>query len=530
MSGVDQGVDQSVDENVDVVVIGGGVGGLAAAICLGAEGKRVTLLERGAQVGGKLGTVVLDGNDDDGVLGDGVEVDTGPSVLTLPHIIDGVLQRAGMSLSTSAPLRSPVPAFRYHFPKGMGALQLDVFVDADETLRSVERSISADAARELRAFLVYAKGIWDASKDDFVFREAPSFSDLIRLGLTRPLAMTKVDPLSSMRGAIERRVSHPALRALLLRYATYNGSDPLTAPATLNCIAHVELGLGAFGVTGGMGALRDAMRAAADKVGVKIVTGADVSAIIDDGARVTGVSARVGGEDVVVHASAVVVNADVAHCRDALLSPAMRSKAKLTAPTATSSQPAASMSGCTAIIKARRRSGERQRIAHEVLFCDNYVAEFDDIFRQRRGPREPTVYVCAQEAAHGRRGWRDHEPLFVMVNLPALQGGAVDDGDAIMRAALGRLRAADMIDDDDQVVWQRSSTGLSAAFPGSLGSLYGAASNTRQSAFTRAKNAVSSVPGLFLASGSAHPGGGVPLCVQSGILAADAVGRDLAAR
>lgn len=477
------------------------MGGLSAAIRLGAAGKRVLLLEAANQLGGKIGTATHDG----------VAFDTGPSVLTLPDILDGVLRLAGIRVGNDdgadLQLVSPSPAFRYRFHDGA---ILDVFVAVEDTIASVQRSLGDEAARELRSFLRYAQGIWDASKDDFVFGAAPTMLDLVRLGMTRPFDMLKVDPLSSMKGAIEKRVTSPALRQLLLRYATYNGSDPLTAPATLNCIAHVELSLGGFGIRGGMAAVRDVLHEACRKVGVDVRTGTPVTRLVEDGGRVRGVV--VG--DATVRADAVVVNADVAWLREAGL-PSVDAALPKPAPL--------SMSGATMVLKARRRRGDRGRVAHEVLFCADYAAEFDDIFRRRRGPRDPTIYLCAQELAHGRTGWAEHEPLFVMVNLPALDDGVVDDGDALLDAAKARLVDAGLIDGDDDEVWRRSSTGLATRFPGSRGSLYGAASNTRASAFSRAGNAVRAKPGLYLASGSAHPGGGVPLCVQSGLLAADAV-------
>jgi phytoene desaturase len=499
----------ALPEVVDVVVVGGGMGGLSAAVCAAAGGKRVLLLERDAELGGKVGAATVDG----------VTFDTGPSVITLPDVIDGVLGRAGLSIGDgpehALQLVRPTPAFRYRFADNVAdAVVVDVFVDAAETIASVGRSLGAQAARELTDFLAYARAIWDVSKADFVFGAAPSMVDLLRLGMSRPFDMLKVDPLSSMRGAIERRVTSPALRQLLLRYATYNGSDPLTAPATLNCIAWVELGLGGFGIKGGLSRLRDVLADACTRVGVDVRCGVAVTGLVHDGDRVVGV--RVG--DTVVKAAAVVVNADVAHLREDLLPSVDRVLPR---------PQTLSMSGATMVLKARRRRGAGGRVAHEVLFADDYAAEFDDIFRRRRGPQTPTVYVCAQELAHERTGWPDHEPLFVMVNLPALADGVVDDGAAILQTARQRLLQAGMIDVDDAadsaVVWQRSSTGLAERFAGSRGSLYGAASNDRRSAFSRAPNAVKQRPGLYLASGTAHPGGGVPLCVQSGVLAAEAL-------
>ena len=485
----------SGSDKQDVIVVGGGMGGLAAAIALGAAGKRVLLLERADHLGGKVGDVVVDG----------VAFDTGPSVLTLPDVVDRVLRLAGMSVAAHLPLVRPSPSFRYRYPSGT---QLDIFVDVDDTIASVRRTLGDVAATELASFLRYARDIWETSKDDFVFGPAPSVSTLVRLALSRPFDMLKVDPLHSMRQAINNRISSPELRALLLRYATYNGSDPTTAPATLNCIAHVELSLGGFGVAGGMSALRDALQQACAAVGVVVRTGVAVDDLVRFDGRVVGV--RVG-EDV-VEAGSVVVNADVAWLR------ALPGLAKA-APKPSS----LSMSGATMVIKARRRA---TRVAHEVVFPDgDYLDEFADIFRRRRGPRTPTIYVCAQEQAHARRGWAEHEPLFVMVNAPAVEAGIDDDSAALLDHALHRLRALRLIDDDDAVIWRRSASDLAAAFPGSAGSLYGAASNDRLSAFRRANNAVGSVAGLYLASGSAHPGGGVPLCLQSGLLAADAVVR-----
>jgi phytoene desaturase len=482
-----------------IVVVGAGMGGLAAAVALGAAGRRVLLLEAAASVGGKVGEEIVDG----------VAFDTGPSVLTLPDILDDVLRRAGMSVVTDVGLVRPTPAFRYRFPTGR---VLDVFVDAEETLASVERTLGRPARDELAAFLAYARDIWETSKDDFVFGAAPSMATLVRLALSRPFDMRKVDPLSSMQGALLRRISDPDLRLLLMRYATYNGSDPFSAPATLHCIAHVELALGGFGVRGGMMAVARALRRAADNVGVVVRTSTPVRqlAVADHG----GIDGVVLADGEVVPAAAVVVNADVAHLTATLLPWSARVLPKPSAP---------SMSGATMVLKARRRTGAAARIAHEVLFPDDYRAEFDDIFRRRRSPRDPTVYVCAQEQAHGRSGWPAHEPLFVMANAPALDDDVVDDGEALLARARVRLVQAGMIDADDAIVWQRTSAGLAARFPGSRGSLYGAASNTRQSAFARAPNAVTRVPGLFLASGTAHPGGGVPLCLQSGLLAAKAL-------
>ena len=181
------------------------------------------------------------------------------------------------------------------------------------------------------------------------------------------------------------------------------------------------------------------------------------------------------------------------------------------------------MSGWTALYRARREASPRP--AHEVLFPQQYLSEFVDIFDRDDAPHDPTVYICAQESCHGRRGWEHDEPLFVMANAPAEPAHASrasEVWEGLAGRVAQRLTAAGRLQADDQRVWQRTPADLAQQFPGSRGALYGLASNSPFSAFWRPPNEAKRVPGLYLASGSAHPGGGMPLAMLSGIAAARA--------
>lgn len=487
-----------------VVVVGGGLGGLAAAIRLGAAGQAVRLVEAGPRLGGKAGIAEIDG----------VEVDTGPSVLTMVDALDRTLALAGLDRAAVVGLRAPVPAFRYRYP---GGPVLDVFPSPADTLDSVGRALGADARADLARFLAYSRQIWEAAAPRFVYGPAPTFANVLRMGLGALRDLPRIDPLSTMAGAIRRRVRSPELRALLLRYATYNGSDPRRAPATLNCIAHVELALGGYGVEGGVYAMVRALEAAARRVGVVIETGRPVQRLVVEGGRVAGVSLADGA---VLPARAVVLNADAA-----LLHRGPEGLVPPGAPGALPAPKVPSTSGWTAILRARRREGPEARVAHEVLFPARYEAEFEDLFDHRRPPVEPTLYLCAQEANHGRRGWEHDEPVFVMVNAPAEPAAGpptpVATWEALEATVAARLRAHGLASPGDAFVWSRTPAGLAAAFPGSRGALYGAASNDPGAAFRRPPNTIAALPGLHLASGSAHPGGGMPMALLSGLRAAD---------
>lgn len=482
------------EDGFDAVVVGAGIGGLSAAITLAHAGRRVLVLEAHEAAGGKAGTCVLAG----------VELDTGPSVLTLPEVFEQLIRSAGLDPAHELPLRRPTPSFRYLFADGVS---LDLHHELAATLESVRASLGPVAADELAGFLRYAQDIWQAAAPAFVFGPSPSVANLLRGGFGALRALFRIDPLSSMRGAIERHVRSPHLRLVLSRYATYNGSDPRCAPATLNCIAHVELALGGYGVEGGIATLVCALERAARQLGVLFRFSTPVDQLCLRGDRVTGV--RAAGRT--FSAANVVVNADVAHMLRDLLPEEVRP-----APPAPVS---ASMSGYNAIYRACRQP----RAAHTVLFPADYAAEFADIFDHDRPPLDPSVYVCAQEVCHGRAGWPDHEPLFVMANAPAepADGARADDVYAALAATVrARLAQTGLIDPHAELLWERTPRDLARRFPRSRGSIYGAASNDRGAAFRRPGNAVAGVQGLFLASGSAHPGGGLPLAAQSGRQAA----------
>jgi 1-hydroxycarotenoid 3,4-desaturase len=477
--------------DVDALIVGGGLGGLSAAVCLAARGLSVEVLEGADAMGGKAGITVLDG----------VEVDTGPSLITLVDVIDGVFQDAGTRLRDEVELRVPEGGFELVFPDARVRLGHGL----QGTLDGIGEGLGWRARSEAEAFLEYARVIWEEAAPAFVLGQAPGALSMLKLGPAKWMRLLKADPFRTMWDGIRAHVSDPRLLATFARFATYNGSDPRRAPATLNCIAWVELGLGGYGIEGGVHELARALVRVGQRLGVSFQTGARVARIDADGRGVRGVTLADGRR---LSAPVVVCNADVNHLASTLLPgsvPPVRDP---------------STSGWTAIVRDTRR----ERPAHAVRFGARYEEEFVDLFDHRRPPQDPTVYVCAQEKAHGRAGWTDDEALFVMVNAPAGDGPLGEVG----ARALERLRAERWIQPDARVVWERTPSQLAARFPGSDGALYGAASNSPFAAFSRPSNAVPGVPGLYLASGSAHPGGGVPLVMQSGRMAAACVLRDRA--
>lgn len=479
-----------------VLVIGGGVGGLCAAIDCAAAGREVIVLEASGRMGGKAGVQSHEG----------VEFDTGPSVVTMTEVFASLFEETGSPLSEHLTFTHPKPACRYAFHDGVS---VDLFDDPTTRHAEVARVLGDAAATECESFLAYADRIWRAAAPNFIFGPAPSIGSVTRLGLRAIPTVAAIDPFRTMRGAIRSRVHNPYLRDIFERFATYNGSDPRRAPATLNCISHVELTMGVRGIQGGLHRLVDALVARAESLGATLLTHHRVVSIQTDSEGISGVTLADGR---VLNARDVVVNADVRHLVHDLLAE--------TPSHGLPKEPIPSMSGWTGVIKARKRT---DRVGHTVLFPETYTEEFADIFDRERPPRDPTVYLCSQAHAHQRPGWAEHEPVFIMANAPAEPAEGASPKEqwlTLKETVLQRLRDHDLIDTTDEVIWERSPTGLAQQFPGSRGALYGAASNDMFAAFRRPHNKIARVPGLYLASGGSHPGGGVPMVALSGRAAA----------
>lgn len=501
-----------------VVVIGAGIGGLAAALRLAAAGLPVTVLEQAATPGGKLREVHVGGQ----------ALDAGPTVFTLRQVFDELFALAGTSLDAQLRLQ-PLTLLARH---AWGAdARLDLFADRQRSADAMAHFAGPAAGRQYLAFCTAAARLFEHLQGSFMQAQRPGLLELgRRLGPAGLLGLAGQSPFSSLWEALSRQFREPRLRQLFGRYATYCGSSPFAAPATLMLIAHAEQ-RGVWSVEGGMYRLAERMAALCTALGVQWRLGEAVSTIEVSHGRVQAVSTASGER---LSASAVICNADVAALGLGLLGAAVRRAAP--APP----RSARSLSALAWCVLARCSGFPLVR--HNVFFSRDYHAEFDDLFRRRRLPAEPTVYICAQDrgdaAAAGEGGGTGAERLLCLVNAPA-------DGD--LPVAETGLRDEDIARCERHTRQMLAGAGLqlqhppehwlpstprdfARLFPGTGGALYGRASHGWKASFER-PGARSAVPGLYLAGGSVHPSAGLPMAATSGRLAAEALlaDRDAAA-
>lgn len=487
----------------DTVVIGAGLGGLAAAIRLAAAGQRVLVLERNAAVGGKMSEVRADG----------FRFDTGPSVITMRAVLEDLFAAAGQRMQDHLELLPVDPLTRYFFADGS---TLDIARSLPDTLAQIARLDERDVAG-YQKYLAYAARLYNITAPVFTFGPPPVLASLRQVPAADAL-FAGGQALRSMQAAICAHVQHPHLRQLLGRFATYVGASPYLATALLSVVAHVELNGGVWYPRGGVYAIAAALAGVAQKLGVEIRTGAAVTAIElhaqPKRQRVAGVRLASGE---LIAARAVIANTDVASVYAQLLPAAFGARAARLARRKVS---------CSGFIMLLGVAAQHAQLAHHnILFSADYAREFQQLFAQEIPPDDPTVYVAITsktDAAHAPAGC---ENWFVLANVPASSAHYNWEEGRARYAELVLARLARLGLDARTLRFSTSFTppDLERMSGARRGALYGVSFNHRLAPFVRPRNAAPDVGGLYFAGGTTHPGGGVPLVLLSGKLAAELV-------
>ncbi len=489
-----------------VVVIGAGIGGLAAALLLAARGLAVTVVERAEGPGGKMREVAIGG----------ARIDAGPTVFTMRWVLDELLAEAGARLDEHLTLRPAGLLARHAWDDGA---VLDLFADLDRSAEAIGAFAGGAAADGYRAFCARARAVYGALEHAFLRGSRPSpVSLVVRAGLGGVRDLLSASPFALLWDALGEHFADPRLRQLFGRYATYSGSSPFAAPATLMLIAHVEQA-GVWLVEGGMHRVARVLAALAEARGATFRYGAEAVEILTERGRAAGVRLASGER---IGADAVVCNADVA-----ALAAGLFGQAACRAVDGTNDA-VRSLSAVTWTLRARATGFALPR--HAVFFAPDYQAEFDAIFTRGRLPAEPTVYVCAQDRDDAAAAPDGPERLLVLVNAPPTGDRAPPSPQEIAsceQATFARLARSGLRLDPEGAPIVTTPAEFARMFPATGGALYGRAVHGWRASFRRPGGATR-LPGLVLAGGSVHPGPGVPMAAMSGRLAAAAVLRDLA--
>jgi phytoene desaturase len=496
-----------------VAVVGSGLGGLSAAIRLAVAGFAVEVFEQGADPGGKAAQTRLGA----------FRFDTGPSLVTLATVWDELFAAAGKRREDYLKLTPLDPIAEYFWPGGHRLTAPGTVPGLARAFQ--EKGWASEAATQ--AWFEHARGLWDLAGPLFLRH---SLHDRQTWTLTETwstlLRAAELDSGRTLRQAVEAHFDDPRVRQFFGRYATYNGSDPSRTPATFAMIPWVEYGLGASAADEGIHAIPRAMHRLAADVGVKFRFSTQVKGIVHDRGRVQGI--RVQKETIPF--DAVVSNADVAPTYRLLAEGGTLAR-RQTAWRDRYRRGEPSSSGVVFLWGIDTSFAELG--LHNVFFGADSAAEFSSLFQERRPPADPTAYVnitaktTPGDAPPGQENW------FVLVNAPHDPGPQrIVDTEALtalreatlrrIESNLGRVVRSHIV---EEAVLAPADFEAATGSPG--GSLYGLASHKALAAFNRHPNRAPGFKGLYFCGGSAHPGGGMPLAVLSGKIAADLATRDL---
>jgi len=483
-----------------VLVIGAGLGAFSGALRLAKMGFDVTLFEKNPEIGGKLNEKKLGG----------YRFDTGPSLLTMPFVIDELFEFCGFARKDWLEFLSLAPICRYFFPDGT---KLDASGDVKKMKSAMAKLSPADAAA-YENFLAYSERIYRLTSDIFLFSPIHEFAEILKRRNLRTLfRLHQIDARRTVHESVSRFFKDARLIQLFDRYATYNGSNPYRAPATLNVIPYVEYALGSYYIRGGMYRLAEALLEVANKLGVKIHTTAKVEKILHDGKRVTGL--LINGENVA--ADYILCGQDVVVAYNELIDgfPARRQKLNRLEPS------------CSGIVFLWGINREYSELAHHnIFFSDDYKKEFAQIFDDKRAPDDPTIYIAITGKSDASHAPASSENWFVLLNMPYLSNGINWNAEttAVRDIVMKKLsRAGFEVANHIETEFVITPEDFQRRYLSNRGSIYGISSNSRSTAFKRPANRSRDLQGLYFAGGSTHPGGGIPLVLLSGKIAAELI-------
>lgn len=515
-----------MSKDFHVAVVGGGLAGLAAAVELSTLGAKVTVVEQNAHLGGKMN-----------LLRDkGYSFDMGPTILTLPQVLRGIIRRSGRKVEEYINLINLDPQWRCHYEDGT---VIDLLGDPAKLAAALDRQFPKEKpGAGFLKFLEFSRRMMRLSEKVFFYNDLGGIGDMMKSPPKDPGVMRDALAMrmhSTVGDTIHGMIPETHVRQMCEHFLQYVGSSPFLAPAILSLIASAQLDHGCWysmapdGKSGGTRCVANSLERIAREQGVTFVTGVKVASIRQNSGVATGVELADGR---FIAADAVVSNCDVQRTYRSLVStPEAQSVARDVADKYT---PA-----CSGVVLYLGLNRRYEHLAHHnFLFSKDSHSEFGDIYGKGIPAADPTLYLAVPSRTDPTQAPEGGEALYVLVHTAYLRPGQVwEEADGspgpMLRqykpVIMDKLRRFGMQDIDKHIVVDRflSPAGIERMYNAEGGAIYGLASHGRLKGGFKPKNRSKALRRLYLAGGSANPGPGVPMVLMSGVTAARCVASDL---
>jgi len=480
------------------IIIGSGIGGLAAAIRLARQGISIDVYESSEKAGGKVSQLNFEG----------FRFDAGPSLLTLPELVHELLDE-----DLRFPVRKLEVITKYFYPDGT---QVSAYNDVQKLASEIEEKLNVQSSK-VTNYLQKAAKIYELTSDLFIFGSFHRIKNLMnRKSMKTLINFRHLQAFNTLHEYNRQELRDGRLVQLFDRYATYNGSNPYQTPATLSVISHLEHNLGAFIPEGGMFQITESLYRQALRLGIKFHFCMPVLKVETTDGQVSGVWLDSG----FVASDIVVSDIDIHRFYSSLL-PDNNRLAKITQEERSSS---------ALIFYWGMKSVSPELDIHNIFFSSDYQDEFEHLFRQKDLCNDPTVYIYISSKYNPTDAPEACENWFVMINAPADTGQNWDE--LITQSKQHILEKLERMTDkklSQNIVCEQilSPPDIFKQTGSVNGSLYGSSSNSRYGSFKRHANFRSDIGGLYFVGGSVHPGGGIPLCLSSANIVAGLVKEQL---
>jgi len=481
------------------IIIGSGIAGIATSLRLRKKGYEVDVFEANNYPGGKLTSFTKDG----------FRFDAGPSLFTMPNLVEELFELFGEDVSQHFQYKKKEVVCNYFWEDGT---TFSVAADAQKFAADASQKFGVDE-NKITNYLNRSRKKYELTAPIFLEKSLHQASTyLSKETLQSFLKMGSMDILSNLNDLNKKSFQEPHLIQMFNRYATYNGSSPYKTPGIMSMIPHLELHLGTFFPKGGMQNITNSLFKLAKEKGVNFYFSKKVKRILVKNKKAIGIETDQGK----VLADLVISNMDIFSSYKKLMPEEKHPEQTL--------KQERSSSALIFYWGINRTFPELD--LHNILFSKNYEAEFKAIFEKKNISDDPTIYInvtCKEEkndAPEGSENW------FVMINTPGDYG---QDWKTIIASAkqqiLKKIKRTLGVEIEKSIVTEEilHPKLIEKKTSSYRGALYGAASNSKFSAFLRHPNFSQKIKNLYFCGGSVHPGGGIPLCLLSAKIVADQI-------
>lgn len=483
-----------MNKQKSVVIIGGGLGGLSAAVSLAQSGFDVKLYEKNSHFGGKLNRLEKDG----------FGFDLGPSFLTMKPVFEKLFTHGGKKMENYVPSIEVKQQWRSFFPDGA---VIDLYSDLVE-MAKVNTSLSTRDIEEYRTFLAYAKDLYDITEEGYFDKGLDTIGEIIRHhGVVK--TMTAFDLTSTMYEAINQRISNPQLKDMLAYFIKYVGSSPYDAPAILNMLIYMQHIQGIWYVPGGMHKLAGGIVALGEEAGVKFYSDTEVVHLMTQDKQIISAELADGSR---IEADYFISNMEVIPAYQQLLN----EPSLFTDELEKQFEPASS-----GYVLHLGVEGEYPQLAHHnFFFSENSERNFSQIFHEKILPEDPTIYLVNVNKTDPSQAPAGHENIKILPHIPYIQDKPFTKEeytafetrvfDKLERMGLTELRARTITKD----IWLPED--IQQTYYSNCGAIYGTVSDRRKNKGFKHPKESEKYHNLYFVGGTVNPGGGMPMVTLSG--------------